>query len=134
MIFWHGGIPGLRSGDEIAGGHSRRILDGCPICEARAVGGPTTIDPPTARPDHVYITTNRLYAKHYASLYGRGDLYRVEPLGDPAPSVEDSIPTWTVPSAQVVSVYDRAVLLTMTERRRLFREWGIADQHIPGTA
>ena len=30
-------------------------------------------------------------------------------------------------SSGCVAVYDRAVLLTMTERRRLWREWGEAD-------
>lgn len=75
----------------------------------------------------VYVTTHRLYAKHYASLFGRGDLYRVEPIGDLRPSTEDSMPTFVCDRARVVQVYERAVLLTMTERRRLFREWGEAD-------
>ena len=32
-----------------------------------------------------------------------------------------------VTAARVASVYDRAVLLTWSERRRLYREWGQAD-------
>jgi hypothetical protein len=125
--YWHGGIPGLRVGDLIEPGHERATKDGCPICEARKAGA-AAIDPPSAHADRIYITTDRLYAKHYASLYGRGDLYRVEPISDLLRSTEDSYETYAVTSARVVAVYDRAVLLTNSERRRLFREWGQADR------
>ena len=127
--WWHGGVPGLKVGDLVEGGHERRTHEGCPWCEARADGsaGPGGIDGPSLRRDRVYVTTNRLYAKHYASLWGRGDLYQVEPVGAVEVSLEDSIETRTVDAARVVAVYDRAVLLTMTERRRLAREWGEAD-------
>ena len=124
--YWHGGIPGLRVGELIEPGHERAIKDGCPICEARKAGT-AAIDAPSAHADRIYITTDRLYAKHYASLYGRGDLYRVEPIGDLLRSTEDSYETYAVTAARVVSVYDRAVLLTWSERRRLYREWGQAD-------
>jgi hypothetical protein len=60
-------------------------------------------------------------------MYGRGDLYRVEPVGQMTLSFEDTVETWTAPAARVISVYDRAVLLTMTERRRLDRLWVEAD-------
>ena len=75
----------------------------------------------------VYFTSSRLYAKHYASLYGRGDLYRVEPVGDVVRSVEDSLDSWAAPAARIVSVLDRAVLLTNTERRKLSKLWEAAD-------
>jgi len=130
--YWHGGMPGLRVGDLIEPGHERATRDDCPICDARRVGtslaaGNAIIDAPSAHRDRIYITTDRLYAKHYASLYGRGDLYRVEPIGDLLRSTEDSYETYAVTAARVVSVYDRAVLLTWSERRRLYREWGQAD-------
>lgn len=137
--YWHGGIPGLRVGELIEPGHERAIKDGCPICEGRVTtfivppfdearkAGTAAIDAPSAHADRIYITTDRLYAKHYASLYGRGDLYRVEPIGDLLRSTEDSYETYAVTAARVVSVYDRAVLLTWSERRRLYREWGQAD-------
>lgn len=114
---FHGGVPGLRVGDTITPDHDRRQHDGCPTCET----GDT--------PGHhaVYATTSRLYAAHYASLYGRGDLYRVE-LTDPTRSTEDSIETWHAPTAHIVAVLDRAVLLTMSQRRRLYREWRDADR------
>lgn len=40
---------------------------------------------------------------------------------------EDTIETWMAPAARVVSVPERAVLLTWTQRRRLWRIWGEAD-------
>lgn len=127
---FHGGVPDLRPGDLIQPGQSRRHHDGCPWCEARASGdaGPGGIDGPSAHADRVYLTANRMYAKHYASLWGRGDLYRVEPVGVLVRSVEDSIESWTAPAARVVAVLDRAVLLTNSERRRLLREWTAADR------
>lgn len=128
-FYYHGGVPGLRPGDLIEPGHDRKTHDGCPWCEARANGeAHHGIDGPSQRPDRVYATTHRLYAKHYASLYGRGDLYRVEPVGDVETSTEDTIHTVTAPAFRIVAVLDRAVLLTMSERRRLYREWGAADQ------
>lgn len=127
--WWHGGVPDLRPGDLIEPGHERAVHDGCTWCEARANGeaGPGGLDGPSKRSDRVYVTSHRLYAKHHASLWGRGDLYRVEPVGDVEASSEDTIETVTCAAARVVAVYERAVLLTMTERRRLWREWGEAD-------
>lgn len=125
--FYHGGVPDLRPGDLLLPGHTRRHHDGCPWCESRAAGGAFLgMDGPSLLPA-VYFTPVRLYAKFHASMYGRGDLYRVEPVGDLSRSTEDSLETWTAPEARVVSVYDRAVLLTNTERRRLDRLWAAAD-------
>ncbi|MCM6777904.1 hypothetical protein NDR87_31600 [Nocardia sp. CDC159] len=126
---FHGGVPGIRVGELIEPGHGRRRHDGCPWCEARARGeSHFGMDGPSKHADLVYLTPNRLYAKYYASLWGRGDLYRVEPVGKVERSTEDSIETFTAPSARVVAVVDRAVLLTMSERRRLYREWRAADE------
>ena len=132
---WHGGIPGLRPGDLIEPGHARRVHDGCPWCEARAEGlaGPGGIDGPSREPGGVYLTTSREYARHYASLWGRGDLYRVEPVGDLTRSTEDTIESYTAPAARVIAVYARAVLLTWTQRRAIVREWAAAD-HAAGVA
>lgn len=130
---WHGGVPGLSVGDVLAGGNTRRTHDGCPFCEARsqgaAVAGPggVAIDGPSARPDRLYVTEDREYARFYASLYGRGDLYRVDPVGDLLPSPEDHFPTFTVESARVASIYSRAVLLTRSQRRALNIRWQQAD-------
>ena len=130
---YHGGIPGKRIGDLIEPGHTRRTHDGCPWCAARETGDAFLgIDGPSGHEDRVYATTNRLYAKHYASLWGRGDLYRVEPVGELAASTEDSIETFTATALRVASIYERAVLLTMSERRRLAREWGSADLAVWG--
>lgn len=128
--FYHGGIPGLRPGDLIEPGYDRPHHPGCPWCEARATekdGGARALVDGLSREHGVYITTHRLYAKHYASLYGRGDLYRVEPVGEARPSAEDTLPTFVTAAARVQAVLDRAVLLTWSERRRLNREWAAAD-------
>jgi hypothetical protein len=85
------------------------------------------MDPPSQR-HGVYYTPVKLYAKFHASLYGYGDLYRVEPVGDAELSLEDSIETWTARACKVVAVLDRAVLLTDTERRALDRIWREADK------
>ena len=127
MRLYHGGVPGLKVGDVITPGHDRRVHDGCPFCEARARGESPVIDP-LARPDRVYATANRLYAKHYASLWGRGDLYRVAPVGELEFSAEDTVESYCAEGLTVAAVLDRAVLLTWSERRRLYREWGVADK------
>lgn len=136
LRLWHGGVPGLRPGDLIEPGNARRQHDGCPWCEARAAhaagGEAPSIDPASGHPDMVYLTPVREYARYYASLWGRGDLYRVEPVGDVVRSVEDTIETWMAPAARVLSVPDRAVLLTMSQRRRLWRMWTAADTSAAG--
>lgn len=120
-VLYHGGVRGLVVGESIVPGHSRddRHPD-CRVCAQRAAGV-STLDPKSARPDRVYVTADRDYARQYASLYGRGDLYIVEPIGELEPSAEDiSIPAWTVPSARVVAVLQRNILMTMRQRRDLY--------------
>jgi hypothetical protein len=123
VAVYHGGVPGLKPGDLLVPGHARKHHAGCKWCEARAKGeaymgldGPSQVE-------GIYMTPERLYAKYHASLYGYGDLYRVEPVGEFQISTEDSWPTLIAPEALIISVYDRAVRLTDTERRRLDREW-----------
>lgn len=126
MRLFHGGIPGLRVGDLIEPGHERKVHEGCAWCAARA-DLPPEHDGLPGIPDRVYLTPERIYARYYASLYGRGDLYQVEPVGELERSTEDNVETWTAPAARVLVAIDRAVLLTMGERRRLHRVWGQAD-------
>jgi hypothetical protein len=127
MRLFHGGVPGLRAGDLIEPGHERKVHDGCAWCAARAQLPPSA-DGLALQVDRVYLTPERLYARHYASLYGRGDLYRVEPVGELQRSTEDTVETWTAPAARVVAALDRAVVLSPSERRRLYRLWGKADE------
>ena len=132
MRLYHGGAPGLLPGAIITPQYERPALPGCAICAARFAGTP--IVDPLAMPGMVYATTNRLYALHYASLYGRGDLYRVE-MENPVRSTEDTVESYRAPSAVVVAVLTRAALLTMSERRRLMRMWADADHvHAAGGA
>ena len=129
MRYYHGGVPGLKVGDIIEPGHTRRSHDGCPWCEARANGTAYNgMDGPSQHLDRVYATTNRLYARYHASLWGRGDLYRVTPVGLVERSTEDTIESYCAEGFVVAGVLDRAVLLTWSERRRLWREWGEADR------
>jgi hypothetical protein len=131
--YWHGGVPGLKVGDLVVP-HPPAVIDGCPICTARARGENYTdgqgrvIDPATGRPDRVYITTDRDYARFYASKVWLGDLYTVEPVGQLEASTEDPFPTWVCASARVVSVYTRAVRLTDRQRRALINRWRRADE------
>lgn len=132
MRYFHGGILGLKPGDLLTP-HPPRIIDGCPVCAARAKGQTAVIDGhpidrPTGRPDRVYITTDREYARFYASRWLYGDLYTVEPVGEPEPSTEDPFPSWCVPTARIMSIYERAVLLNPGQRRRLLRRWAEADR------
>lgn len=118
---YHGGVSGRRPGDQIAPGHHRG-RDDCSICRARNAGPGTALDPAPER-HGVYLTADRKYARYYASLAGRGDLYRVEPVGDVDPSSEDHFGTVVAPAALVVAVLERAVLLTDSQRRRLLARW-----------
>jgi hypothetical protein len=131
LRLWHGGVPGLRPGDLIEPGYERQYHDGCPFCEARraqAAGGDVPVlDGLAEHPDQVYLTPVREYARFYASLWGRGDLYRVDPVGEVEGSTEDTMESYRAPAARVVAVVERAVLLTMGQRRRLDRLWGAAD-------
>lgn len=126
MRLFHGGAPGLRPGDLIEPGHARHVFDGCTWCAARPEL-PATQDGLPEHDDRVYLTPVRAYARYYASLYGRGDLYQVEPVGDLVPSMEDNVETWTAPAGRIIAALDRAILLTPGERRRLYRMWGQAD-------
>lgn len=123
-VLFHGGAAGLRPGDVIVPGMAEhRFVDGCEICAAHARGESTTLDPLTPH-DWVYATTDRPYARYYASRAVKGTLYRVRLEGDIEQSTEDEFPTWRARRGVVVSVLERRVQLTMRERRRLFIRWG----------
>jgi hypothetical protein len=124
LRFFHGGVAGLGVGEIITPGHAdERHVDGCAICAAHAAGTSTAIDPLTP-PDRVYVTTDRDYARYYASRAVLGWLYVVEPLGELTTSHEDQFPSWWCSSARVISIYERAVRLSHAQRRRLFVRWG----------
>lgn len=130
--YYHGGVPGLMPGDLIVP-HRPNVVDGCPICVARAAGeayevpGVGVVDPPTGRPDRVYLTTDREYGRFHASRYWLGDLYSVEPMGDVERSQEDLFPTWCAGGAVVTGVVSRAVRLTDRQRRSLVCRWSALE-------
>lgn len=126
--YYHGGVDGLNVGDLLIPGQQRKHHDGCPWCEARLKGEAHLGLDPLSQREAVYFTTDKLYAKHYASLYGAGDLYRVEPVGEAQRSTEDSYESYTAGQARVVQVIERAVRLSDKERRKLHRDWEAADR------
>lgn len=134
MRFYHGGVPGLRPGDLITSGHDRPSVDGCAICaarEAEKAGGPRpAIDGLAHHRDLAYATPVLAYARHYASLYGGGDLYQVTPEGEPVRSTEDTIETWCAPAWRVKVVMECRVTLTWGQRRSLARLWAAADERV----
>ncbi|MEV0584056.1 hypothetical protein [Nonomuraea sp. NPDC050310] len=127
--YWHGGAPGLQVGDLILPGRPN-FVDGCAVCDAHRAGQSHAFDPLTQHTDRVYITTDREYARFYASKYPKGDLYTVVPVGELTLSSEDHFPSWHVAQARVVSVYDRYVTLTAKQRRTLLNRWKRADDQV----
>jgi hypothetical protein len=75
----------------------------------------------------VYASTDKEYARFYASKALHGSLYLVSLDGNVEPSAEDPFPTWRGRRAIVLAVLQRSVVLTMGERRRLFRRWAGSD-------
>jgi hypothetical protein len=133
MRLFHGGVPGLKPGDVLVPGR-RHYEDGCPVCTEKARGvnatlGGIAIDPVNQHEDRVYVTSDREYARFYASKYPMGDLYVVAPLGEQLDvGSEDPFLTWAVASARVVSVYERTVRLTHRQRVTLLERWRRVDQ------
>lgn len=126
---WHGGAPGLRPGDLIEPrpeDDRRHLVDGCPTCQAmQSHERPEHL----ARPDRIYVTTDRVYASIYAAGYPRGALYRIEAIGDleptgHGPGWDDAAPSWAVPAARVISVYDACVVWGPKDVRRIERRYG----------
>lgn len=153
--YYHGGVHGLQPGALLLP-TAPHVEDGCPVCVARAQGRALTVgeyrlwleqfgerarpvlqalsgaadsdpvDPPSAR-DAVYMTTDLEYARWYAAR-SRGDLYRVEAVGEVERSGEDRFPTWTAAAARVVQVLERRVRLYRRDRRALTKRWAKLDE------
>lgn len=124
--FYHGGAPGLKPGEFIDPEQERKMHEGCKWCEARMDG--TAQHDTLSQHSEVYFTEDKLYAKYYASMYGRGWLYLVEPVGEYVQSEEDRVPSFRAKQVRVVRVIEKAILLTMNERRVLWKEWGEFDR------
>lgn len=116
---YHGGAPGFQP-RSVINPHPTKHREGCPWCESGADD--------SHLPDRVFVTPMRLYARYYASKWGLGWLYLVEPNPDMEVSDSDSFETYHAPSFVVRSICERAIELTMTERRRLLRLWREADE------
>lgn len=125
-LLYHGGAKRLWRGDIVTPDHTR-CVEGCPTCEARRRGSDAGLEPATPG-GWVYGTTNRRYARFYASMAVGGDLYKIELIGEFEPSTEDHFPSWRARTARVIRVIERRIILTMRERRDLFKRWGGTDQ------
>ncbi|WP_368206740.1 hypothetical protein [Bifidobacterium pseudocatenulatum] len=119
-VLYHGGIPDLKPGDTIEPGHSRDNYDDCPICRARREKGADAIEG-TGHPEQVYCTRYRDYAAFYASMYGKGDVYQVRPVGDLIESDEDFDGCYRCDRLVVVRAVERHVTLTPKRRRKVIR-------------
>ena len=127
---YHGGVGGFWRGDILLPNHAEhRYVDGCPECAAQRAG--TAADrglDPTTPPDWIYATSDREYARYYASRAVNGWLYTVRLEGDVEASTEDPFSTWRGRRAIVMGVPERNVRLTHGQRRRLWRRWGGTDE------
>jgi hypothetical protein len=132
--WWHGGAPGLRPGDLIEPTTgTRHLVDGCKECEARRHGG-TLMHDAGPRPDRVYLTRDRDYARIYANGYPRGALYTAEPLGELEPTTGlDPVPSFAATAARILSVYDPCVTMTLKEIRRSMRRYGVDENEVRRT-
>lgn len=129
-VLYHGGVGGLWRGDVIMPNHAEhRYVDGCAECEAQRAGiaGGLGLDPET-QSGWVYTTSDREYARYYASRAVKGWLYKVRLEGDIERSEEDLFPTWRGRRAVVLGVPEQNITLTMAERRRLFLRWGGSEE------
>lgn len=119
-VLYHGGVPDLNPGDIIEPGHGRDNYDDCPICRARREKGASAIEG-TGHPEQVYCTGYRDYAALYASMYGKGDVYQVRPVGDLIESDEDFEGCYRCDRLVVVRAVERHVILTPKRRRKVIR-------------
>lgn len=156
IAYYHGGIAGLHPGDTLRPAPPH-VVDGCPICVARAEGRALTVGEyriwlneqqhpgarkvlamladandwefidPPSERKAVYLTTDLEYARWHAAR-SQGDLYQVRPAGEISASTEDFFPTWTCAEATVERVVERKVRLCRKDRRAMSRRWGKAER------
>ena len=119
-VLYHGGAPDLQPGDSIEPGHSRDNHDDYPICRARREKGADAIEG-TGHPEQVYCTRYRDYAALYASMYGKGDVYQVRPVGELEASDEDFDGCYRCDRLVIVRAVERHVTLTPKRRRKVIR-------------
>lgn len=120
--YWHGGAPGRVVGDELLSRDDAARLLTTPTTHGLQAGYALGV----TRPDRVYFTSDRNFARAYASrhqtgdrttgvVYERGSLYRVEPIG----AVEEDQDfsgrgvSWCAPKARVVAVEEKDVYLEL---------------------
>jgi GNAT superfamily N-acetyltransferase len=127
--YWHGGAPGLSVGDELLSRDDAERALTAPTAHGLQSGYALGV----TRTDRVYFSSDREFARAYASkfhridrktgvVFERGTLYRVEPIG----SVEDDPDfagrnvSWCAPRARVVAI----------EATEVFQEPAVANERI----
>ncbi|WP_162802117.1 GNAT family N-acetyltransferase [Ornithinimicrobium murale] len=134
--YWHGGWPGLGPGTVLVGA-AEASQHGIDLSRYKA--GRLESDPFLTSPHRVYFSSNRDFAKAFASrltirdtttgiAFQRGALYRVEPLGDVEvdPDFRDHRISWCAPRARIIAVEDPNVMVdtyTATEWLGPYMSW-----------
>ena len=127
MILFHGGVRGFWPPQILRPDMAHhRFVDGCPDCELHKHGLSRPGGDPATPHGWIYATSDRDYARWYASRAVKGWLYEVELRGEHELSTEDppQFQTWRARDLIVRHVLEKNVVLTMDERQRLFIRWG----------
>lgn len=127
--YWHGGAPGLSVGDELLSRDDAERSLSTPTTHSLQRGYALGV----TRPDRVYFSSDRDFARAYAAkfqrtdqdtgvVFERGSLYRVEPVGnvEDDPDYAGRDVSWCAPKARIVAV----------EATDVFMEPSLANQHI----
>lgn len=108
MTFWHGGIGGLQVGDLILP----------PTMTRSRLSTSQLMD--EARPDRVYIATDREVARTFAAILfeqlSAGDLYQVQPMGEIRTDPDYPDCSFEARQARILAVDEVDVQLTSSER------------------
>lgn len=104
MRYYHGGVPGLRTGDAV----TPPDVSGTTRTLSEYVSG---IAEHGTRTDVVYATTDRESARTFAAFYPDGALYEVDLIDEVGPDPDAPDIAVMARSAKVRSVVDPVVLL-----------------------
>lgn len=117
--FYYGGQPNLQPGDIVEPAHLVETHEACTECDeledglrsGEIVWGSQVI----------FFSEERLYAKFYSTLYGRGWLYLVEPVGEYESSKLDRMQSCTTGHLRIVRIVEKSVILKPNEMRQIRR-------------
>lgn len=116
MTWWHGGPSGLRPGDLLTPQHDEGSR--CVACSLPRLNMTGEL---SGHERLVLLTDDRDVGRLFAGMNGRGDLYQVEPDGQPQLFEGQWMPVFGVAAARVRVVYQRAVTMTGSQREAFLR-------------